>query len=134
MVYVTNQLGKKYSFEDYKDILMNGNNDVVFNFPSLNPIVRRNVTSLVLINEENPEECLLAKVKLATNEMVFCELASKDFVDCRDDRKNTVYFLLNKDAVGYLSFGALKEEVQKAAKRVISGEKQFAIVREKIEI
>lgn len=134
MIYVTNQLGNKYNFNDYKNILMNGNNDVVFNFPSLNPIVRRNVTSLVLINEENPEECLLAKVKLATNEMCFCELASKHFIDCSDDRKNTDYFLLGCDCVGYLSFGSLTEEVQKAAEKVISGEKQFAIVREKTEI
>lgn len=128
MIYVTNQLGKKYSFDEYKDILMHSNNDVVFNFSCPRAEVRGDIKELVLINKENPEECLVAGIKLVVRERCFCYLESESFIDYSDDRKNTAYFLSSCDPVGYLSFGALKEKVRNEAERVVSGEKRFVLV------
>lgn len=126
MIYVTNQLGKKYSFEEYKRILMKGENDVVFNFPCPRAEVREGIKVLVLINKENPEECLVVGVKLVVREK--CYLESKSFIDYSDDRKNTAYFLCSCGTIGYLSFGALRDKVRKSAKEVIYSYKRFVLV------
>lgn len=128
MIYVTNQLGKKYSFEEYKRILMQSNECIAFNFPCPKAEVRGNIDSLVLINKENPEECLVVEVKLVIRKTFFCYLESNWFVDYSDDRKNTAYFICSNNSVGYLSFGALRKDVRRKAKEVIYSYKRFVLV------
>lgn len=113
MVYVTNQLGKKYSFDEYKDILMQSNECIAFNFPCPRAEVRDDINSLVLINKENPEECLVVGVKLVIRKTFFCYLESNWFVDYSDDRKNTAYFICSNNSVGldFIGSGSWEENV-----------------------
>lgn len=107
---------------------MQSNECIAFNFPCPRAEVRDDINSLVLINKENPEECLVVGVKSVIRKTFFCYLESNWFVDYSDDRKNTAYFICSNNAIGYLSFGALKEKVRNEAERVVSGEKRFVLV------